>query len=775
MNLTIRKNIICRSLGFLVLFNLLCFKGHANTRDRPLIYPIPQEVKLTEGRFILDESTFIILREKPDAADEFLARSLAYELADKYGFPIKTVKKTSYNLKDKFLLIGSLANPLVNAYCNKNGLTPALKKLGEEGYILAVSGNTVVVAANSKNGAFMGLSSLRQLITKENNKISIPGIMVKDSPKYAFRGIKLYLPGKENIQFFKRFIKDFAVLYKYNKIILELNANMRLDLHPELNIGAVAFNKYLNYSRIDRPPGKHREFQDSSHQDNADGGILEKADVADLVSYMREFNMEVIPELPSLTHAYYLLSGHKELAENPEQTYPDTYCPLKPKIYDIYFDVLDEYIEVIKPAMIHVGHDEWRVEKDVCNLCRGKDYGELYAGDLNKIHAYLAKRGIKTAIWGDHLLESVTSKGFQEWTSLTGYKYKIPGALTLEQVKQLIPKDILIFNWFFTDIKNDQQVADFGFKQVYGNFHPLISNWQDRAKIKGILGGAPSSWSATTPLNMNKDLMFDIFADANLLWSKSYLSPNQLSTMMEPLVAETYKNLSGKTLPSDDGAKVSPVDISRLYNSSLTKGTDSLGQKLLQGRVSSGNRTFDLKPADDQAGIAMVVSSQKAEARPSLKGIPINKDVSSLLFLHASAKEAGNRKGYYSQYNFDDTAELLGWYEIVFEDGFVETVPIRYAVNILDWNLNKRIKKDKMTENTSTHAYQAVAVDCSAAGDTSVTFFAFEWKNTRFRKKIKEVRLCGVNEKEKGNAIVLLALSIAENPKVTEAIGLEAH
>lgn len=775
MNLTIRKYIICRSLVFTVLFNLLYLTGYADTGDKPLIYPIPSEVKLKEGRFILDESAFIILSEQPNAADEFLAKSLAYELADKYGFPIKTVKKTSYSSKDKFLLIGSTANPLVKTYCNKNGLTEALKKLGDEGYILSVSGNQVVVVANGKNGAFMGLASLRQLINKENHRLSIPGIMVKDSPKYAFRGIKLYLPGKENIQFFKRFIKDFAALYKYNKIILELNANMRLDRHPELNIGAVAFNKYLNYSRIDRPPGKHREFQDSSHQDNADGGILEKTEVADLVSYMRMFNMEVIPELPSLTHAYYLLSGHKELAENPEQAYPDTYCPLKPRIYDIYFDVLDEYIEVIKPAMIHVGHDEWRVEKDVCTLCRGKDYGELYAGDLNKIHGYLAKKGIKTAIWGDHLLESVSSKGFQEWTSLTGYKYKIPGALTPAQVKQLIPKDILIFNWFFADVNNDRQIADFGFKQVYGNFHPLIGNWEDRAKIKGILGGAPSSWSATTPFNMNKDLMFDIFADANLLWSKQYLSPNQLGTMMEPLVAEVYKNLSGKTLPTDDGAKVRPVDISQLFNSSLTKGTDSLGKQLLQGPVNSGNRKFELKPASDGLARAIVVSSQKGEIKPAIQGIPIHKDVSSLLFLHASAKEGGNRKGYYSQYNFDDTAELLGWYEIVFEDGFVETVPIRYAVNILDWNLENRIKNGKITENTSTHAYQASAVACSADQDNPVTFFAFEWKNTRFRKKISTVTLRSVNEKEKGNAIVLLALSIAENPEVAEAKGVEAH
>jgi len=53
----------------------------------------------------------------------------------------------------------------------------------------------------------------------------------------SFQGIKLYLPVEE-ITFFKRFISDFVAFYKFNTIILELNANMRLEsirnLIPEL-------------------------------------------------------------------------------------------------------------------------------------------------------------------------------------------------------------------------------------------------------------------------------------------------------------------------------------------------------------------------------------------------------------------------------------------------------------------------------------------------------------------------------------------------------------
>ncbi|RYZ99822.1 MAG: hypothetical protein EOP47_15740 [Sphingobacteriaceae bacterium] len=438
--------------------------------------------------------------------------------------------------------------------------------------------------------------------------------------------------------------------------------------------------------------------------------------------------------------------------------------------------MLDEYINVIKPAMIHVGHDEWRVEKETCSLCRGKDYGLLYAGDLNKIHAYLAKKGIKTAIWGDHLLESVTLKGFQEWTSITGYKYKIPGALTPQQVIKLIPKDILIFNWFFTDKNNDKQLADLGFKQVYGNLHPLINEWDARAKTTGVLGGAPSSWAASTAFNISKDLLFDMLGSANLLWSKQYLTLGQLALMIEPWVDDIATHLSGKTLPSDDGAKVVPLPISSQFNSALNKGTDSLNATFVQGTVKVGNKYFNLVSAVSGNYRSLAVKKNSTDKEQSAaKSIIVNKDVSSVLFLHATAKEGYNMKGYKAIYNFEDTAELLGWYEIVFEDGFIETVPIRYGVNISDWNLEKRLRTGPVTEDTNTYAYAAPAIQVSSDKDNPATFFAFEWKNSRFGKKIKEIYLRPAISRKKENAIVLLAVSITENTVVAAAEGEEAH
>ena len=775
------ENRIFRNLLLLALINLQWVNGNSPAVERPIIFPIPYEVQIKQGNFTIDNSTFILLPEKAGKTDNFLANLLFAEFSDKYEQPVWIKRKSAFTDQDKIILIGDLSNPLVKKYCKDKGLVNTLKELGDEGYLLSVTGNQVIVAANTKNGAIFGLESLRQIISGEGGKLVIPQVLVKDKPRYPFRGIKLYLPGRENITFFKRFVKDFVALYKFNKIILELNANMRLERHPELNVGAVQFARHLNFSRLDRPPGVHKEYQNSSHHDNADGGILEKAEVADIVNYIRQFNIEVIPELPSLTHSYYLLWGHRELAENLAQPYPDTYCPLKPESYKIFFDVLDEYIDVIHPSIIHVGHDEWRMEKDLCELCRGKDYGELFAADVTKIHDYLAKKGIRIAIWGDHLLESVTEKEFQTWKSSTGYQYKIPGALRPEQVLKLIPKDILVFNWFWDEVANDKQVSDFGFQQVYGNFRADINDWGERTGIKGVLGGAPSSWAATTEKNFGKDQLIDFLGCSNLLWSEDYLTFDKLAFITEPLVSGINYRFSGILLPGDAGSKITTLDISPAFNSSLSEGLDSLRSSgLISGQVKSGNRIFDLASPAAGGMKAVIAATQKEKTKPvSSQGIRINKDVNSILFLHACAKEALNRKAYSTICNFDETADLLGWYEVVYEDGFVETIPLRYGLNILDWGWHQRItgsEKPKAKYSQNQYAYNASAISCSDDDANPVTFFAYEWVNPRFGKQIREVTLKSVNYgRNNENAVILLGISIAENTKAEEAKGTERN
>ena len=283
--------------------------------EKPLIFPIPQEMEVTGESFKLDETISIIVPKDKSDEDLFLARFLVRELSDRYGIAINIESGSSIPEDRKVVVMGSIENSLIKQFSEENKLDINEKNPGAEGYVLHVSSNRVVVAGYDDPGAFFGLQSLRQLIDSENGT-QVLGVKVRDWPNLPFRGIRLYVPGPENIAFFKKFVRDFMALYKYNRVVLEVNC-MRLDRHPEVNAGWIEFANDLQYSRSNRPVGIRGEGKTSSHYDAGDGLIIEKDDMKDIVEMANQNFIEVIPEIPSLTQAYYLLTRHPELSEYP--------------------------------------------------------------------------------------------------------------------------------------------------------------------------------------------------------------------------------------------------------------------------------------------------------------------------------------------------------------------------------------------------------------------------------------------------------------------------
>jgi len=228
---------------------LITFAG-----EKPLIFPLPQEILMLEGHFKLDEETLILVPENEKENDIFMAHSLAAELSDKYGLGLKVERVSKLPSNKSFILIGTVNNTLVREYYTEQSLHVTVEDPGSEGYFLNVSRKAAVVAGCDSRGAFYGFQSLRQLIKRDGGH-KIPCVQVRDWPSMPFRGIRLYIPGSENIPFFKRFLKDFMALYKFNKVILEVNACMRFDRHPELNAGWIELVKNMKYTRRDRPTG----------------------------------------------------------------------------------------------------------------------------------------------------------------------------------------------------------------------------------------------------------------------------------------------------------------------------------------------------------------------------------------------------------------------------------------------------------------------------------------------------------------------------------------
>lgn len=747
-----------------------------------MIFPVPREVTKHDGRLKVDESVVILVPELASTSDLFLASFLSAEMASQYGMALRIRRTSTIPKAERFFLMGDASNPLVRQYREARGLHASSGSAQPEGYVLDATEQSVVVLGNDRPGAFYGSQTLRQILEKADARLSVPAQRIVDWPHQPFRGIYIFLPGRRHIPYYKRFVREVMAPSKLNRLIVEMDAGMQFDRHPELNAGWIEFTKDMKYTRRGRSTGPHEQFQDSGNMVFTDGGVLEKDEVAELVQYARQHFVDIIPEISTLTHSYYLLTRHRELAEIQAAEWPDTYCPSAPATYKLAFDVMDEYLEAMKPHLVHIGHDEWRMPWGTCPRCKGKDPTVLFAQDVNRNYTYLREHNVEVAMWGDHLIERVRGKGLRHAHSPEGYQYQMPGALSPRQVRELIPKDILIFNWFWDNKEegsgeaNDAEVEDFGFHQVYGNMTPEIQDYERRSRRKSVLGGAPSSWAETTEFNFGKDMMYDILGCANLTWSPHPLEPKEISEIVQKVLPDFRRRVSMELWPSADDP-VEAIDISAHLNAPAGKNNPSGIDfaSLRSGIIRAGAMEFNLAdPAKNGGRNALVVATGEKKAESSAATIPLGEDVSSIVFLHACSLRSQNSMAFFETWDEADTADLLGFYQFVYEDGLAETVPIRYSVNILEaaWGKN---------HDPRNVAWQAELVECGKLPDERLTFFAFEWINPRFGKSVKEIRLEGISGfkdyRDKtiaSNAIALLAVSVvrkrpAEKLKATRS------
>ena len=247
-------------------------------------------------------------------------------------------------------------------------------------------------------------------------------------------------------------MRDFLLRYKYNGLIMEVGGGMRFDSHPELSVGwrRTVSEWYAHGETMDKfgegiPLGAANRFAASCHFGVAGGSYIEKDDLAHLAEVAQMYGLEIIPEIQSLSHVYYIASARRDLAEIPDMPWPDSYCPSNPESYKIMFDITDEYLDVLKAKRVHIGHDEYRAGA-FCPLCKGKDEGELYAGDVLKIYDHLKAKGIEVWMWGDHFVDWHNRFG-RAWSEGSVVSYEKPDTASARDIVAAAAADIHITNW----------------------------------------------------------------------------------------------------------------------------------------------------------------------------------------------------------------------------------------------------------------------------------------------------------------------------------------
>ena len=443
------------------------------------IIPEPEFYKENGQQFSLTAGTKIYYSKGLNEQAELLEAALSP--ATGWDFKLNVTTKSSIK-KGIFLRIDKNAD------------------IKEEGYLLEVNKNNIVITGKKNAGVFYGIQSLLQLLPVEiyNDKRQkavswiIKGTEVRDNPQFAWRGMMLdvsrYFFTKEYVL---KFI-DMMAMYKLNILHLHLidDAGWRLEIkkYPKLtSVGAW------------RGEGKERT-----------GGYYTQEDIKEMIKYATLRNVDVIPEIELPAHTLAAISAYPHLScRNQDFSVPtqhfisrDLYCVGQESTFEFLEDVFTEVFALFPSKYIHIGGDEARYDRwKACPHCqkRKKDLGLEHERDLQvyfnkRIQKFVKKSG-KTLVGWDEIIENgLTEKavgmiwaqekktfaaveaGHDVVMALTGHCY-------FDVAESKIAGEVKAATW----------LPPISLEKVY-KFNPMIKGLDEKYRPQ-VLGGHACLWS----------------------------------------------------------------------------------------------------------------------------------------------------------------------------------------------------------------------------------------------------------------------------------------
>ena len=724
------------------------------------IWPIPQEARYTDGRLFLADADIVV--PEGDSKAQFPGRLLAELLADQFHVAIPVVVGKVREGRTP-VMVGEASAPLISKEAAGRVTTTSP---GAEGYLLHVEPKGALIAGCDYRGALYGVSSFIQLVYRWGHQsVAVRTAEVRDWPFLPIRWVHLYIPGKENLPFARRYLRDFLLRNKFNGLIVEVGGGMRLDSHPEISVGwwRTVTEWYAHGETISKigegiPLGTANRFAASCHFGVGGGSYIEKDDLRRFAAWARDYGLEIVPEVQSLTHSYYIASARRDLAEDPDMEWPDSYCPSNPESYKVLFEILDEYIDVLQPKRVHIGHDEWR-SGALCPRCGGKDTGELYGQDVLKIHRHLKEKGIETWMWGDHFVDGHNRFG-RVSTEGGPVIYDHPDTAKARDIVAAATSEIGILNWSGFTPDADATFKKLGWKWIIGNFAGTEEkDWPGRVGRGGLLGGEISSWCALEEFQLGKLNIPEAAYTINLMWSNHYPPKEQALEQVAMLLPKLRRVLADKPAPSltANPMRFSVLDIANAYNSEPRgAGWDLSGLKAGKGYRS--DLPFEIDSPAAHAGRNCVIVARRPGELPLSIDLPISGQWASLVFIQSATDQGRETIHAGDQTHFPhESSELLGFYEVQFADGLVSTHEIRYDENLAKWDTGFK-----------TPYYLVRGIEAGKLPDgRKAVLWASEWVNPRPDVPITSVRMVG--SPGPSTALPLLfGVTAVEKPKVED-------
>ena len=493
--------------GYLKLLTFLFIMSCVNSKDKaiePKIIPKPNSLNINKGVFILNKNTsFTFDNESKNVADY-----LKQYLTEKHLFSF-TNSNNSTNIH--FSINKNIEN--------------------EEGYILKISKDDILIQSKTKKGAFYAVQSLIQLLPPKSNlkTLAIQCLEITDAPRFSYRGMHLDVARHFfSVDFIKKYI-DLMAMLKMNTFHWHLTEDQgwRIEIkkYPKLQEIAAFRDETLIGHYSDQP----HQFDGATY-----GGFYTQEQIKEIVAYASERQISVIPEIEMPGHSQAAIAAYPELGCTGKQikvatkwgVFEDIYCP-KEATFTFLENVIDEVVDLFPGKYIHIGGDEtpkrrWKNCKHCQKLIKKeglKDEHELQSYFIKRIEKYINSKGKQIIGW-DEILEGglAPNATVMSWRGTNG---------AVEAAKQkhnviLTPTSHCYFDYYQSDNDNEP-LAIGGFlplEKVY-SFEPIPMEL-NQEEAKYVLGAQGNVW--TEYMKTSEEVEYMTFprmvALSEVVWSK---------------------------------------------------------------------------------------------------------------------------------------------------------------------------------------------------------------------------------------------------------------
>ena len=453
------------------------------------VVPKPVEIKMQKGTFLLSEKTSLSVPAGNNDIRE-IAELFAGELASVSGHKPEVISgKAKQSIEFKLTVTTDVS-------------------LGNEGYLLTVSPQGVVICANKPAGLFYGAQTFLQMVppVKVTAPIAIAATQITDYPRFGWRGLMLdvsrHFFTKDEV---KRFI-DQMVKYKYNVFHWHLTDDngwrVEIKSYPKLtSVGAWSVSR----------TGWYGSFEpEASGEPATYGGFYTQDDIREVVKYAADRFVTIVPEIDVPAHSREVLAAYPEVSCSGKPTTvsagtnndigENVFCVGNEQNFKMLDVIFGELASLFPGEYIHIGGDEANREfwKN-CPKCQQrmkdeniKDLPELQSYFTRRIGKIIASKGKKIIGW-DEILEGglAPEASVMSWRGMEG---AVAAAKAGHQAV-MSPTAFCYFDFMQGEKKIERNsVGSLRARRVY-EFEPV----PDGIDPKYILGGQGNVWGEFTP------------------------------------------------------------------------------------------------------------------------------------------------------------------------------------------------------------------------------------------------------------------------------------